>query len=349
MILLTGSFVSIGRGAEVPPVSPETEPSEAAAPASVDLEPMVKQIAALEDSIAEARESTAKESAATAAALAELKEDLAALRERLVSSRAASGPDTHTAKALEQIQNRIGALERLLVPGGNSSDTAFPYPRIAAILSGVAALLALIAIVTNFWIRPGAGGRSAVPGSVTRKLEEIHKAVGALGSGASGGGDGSGSFGGAKPAADAATTLVQATNALRATTEKTAREQKELSALVEQFQSVGSGLQPALDALGARVAEIEQARSSLAEERATLERERAGMAARAEAGAAEKLRADGEISAAAEKLRNAESRLAGYDALWPESFHGNGPLADAKDHVIAALKEGRAEAGELYA
>ncbi|MGH8020674.1 MAG: hypothetical protein ACREIA_20800, partial [Opitutaceae bacterium] len=89
--------------------------------------------------------------------------------------------------------------------------------------------------------------------------------------------------------------------------------------------------------------------SSLAEERATLERERAGMAARTEAGAAEKLRAEGEISAAAEKLRNAESHLAGYDALWPEAFHGNGPLADAKDHVIAALKEGRAEAGELYA
>ncbi len=337
LVLVTGSFVSIGRGAESGPAAPEEKPAETAA-APVDLAPVVKQVGALETSIAEAREATAKESAATTAALAELKEDLAALRERLGPPRAASGAEAPQARRLDQIQDGIGELKRVL-----GASTAFQYPRLAAVLSGVAALLALIAIVAIFWIRPGSGGRSAVPGSVTRKLEDIHKAVGALGSGASD------SSGGAKPAADVAATLVQATNALRAATEKNAREQNELSALVEQFQSVGSGLQPALDALGARLAEIEQSRVALADERAALERDKADLAAYAEASATEKQRAAGEASATAEKLQTVESRLAAYDALWPEAFHGNGPLAAAKDRVVAALSAGRAEAGDLYA
>jgi hypothetical protein len=272
---------------------------------------------------------------ATARALADLQRDLQAIRTRLEAPPTApaagaspTAPDSHTARALENIQTRLGSLERLLVPGGNVADTAFPFPRTATILAGLAAALALVGIVSIFWARPGArGGSASVPGSVTKQLEEIRKALASLGPQPAS----------STPAASAggidAAGLVQATNALRASAEKVAREHKDLAGLLEQFSQLGTSVQPALEALAARATEIEEARSALARERAEVEGKQAEIAAAATAGAT-----------ASDRLREVEARLQLRDAVWPAPFVGDGPLPALRERVLVGIAEGRPEA-----
>ena len=324
--------------------------AEVSVPApAVGLEAIPDRIEALEASLGRHQASATEDAKSAAAAIAALGKEIVALREQVTAARPASGPDTHTAKALEQIQTRLGGLERLLVPGGNPAETAFPYPRLAAILAALAALLALIAIVAIFWARPGSrgggGAVAAVPASVVKHLAEIQKTLEGLTPAPAAAGEASG--GGAKIAADAASTLVQTTNALRTTVEKVARDNKALSELVGQFQAIGAGIQPAIDSLGARVAEIEQSRASLASEQQELERRRADAAARLEAEVAAKARAEQLVFEMTEKLRTAEAGLGRYEVVWPEAFHGNGPLEFSRERVLAAFGAGSIEAGAL--
>lgn len=317
-------------GDDVPPT--DSEPTvEVPEPQGHDYSAVITEINNLNAAIYGLETKSQAASDALAAELADLKTALGEMRGQFdaatTPATAPAGPDRHTSKALDDIQTRLGQLERVLVLGSDPGSTTWALPRLATILSGLAALLALVAIVGIFWIRPvGGNGGTAIPGSVTRQLGEIHKAVSSISAAPA-----------LKDSAESdkavAGTLAQTSSALRATTEKAEKVHAGLSAVAEKLADIGSTLQPTVESLGAQISELEKQRATAAEQD------------QANAGAVDAARE--EVAALQARLKQAEGTSAAFDGFWPEPFRADGPLAPWKARLVEAFDEGSDEAGAL--
>ncbi len=302
---------------------------------------------AIQQDLAAVREAAGRSSATsseTGEALHAIQQDLAAVHEATKGlSRSTAAPGDPDAKRnQERILARLSALEGLLGSAGEADPTAFGYARLAMILSGLAAVLALGGIVSLVWLRPRTTGPGSA-GSVERRLNEIRETLAKLPLAAGT----TKAEKAVRAGTEGAATPDPAAAALRSAAESSAREAKAVAAVVDQLRAMRASLQPAVDSMTQQAQELEERRAALAEEQAKLERAKGEMAAADHAQQKAAASAQQQAAEFAEKAQAVEARLAQYEQIWPEPLRNGGPLAATKETILAGLVAGQAEAAAL--